>query len=249
VRFSRSVIETKFLPALLKLESLDTINSWLRVIPLTADDLSRLADAPAGRQLHWLNCRLEPSPEILRALGKFPKLAYCTFHGRMSDDDLMRFCEQLPRGITSLGLYLDRRSRMEERGIAALTALPLERLQLTYAQFDRGFVRKLAAMPELREFYPVHWGTDCPMELTDEIAEELATSKSLDTLRLKGNKFTDRGLEALAKLKTLRYLDIVHNQGMNGSKITPAGIEKLAAALPKCRIDWDGGVVEPRKIK
>lgn len=249
VKFTRSVIETKFLPALLKLESLDTINSWVLVIPLTAEELSRLADAPAGRQLEWLNCRLEPSPEILRALGRFPRLGYCSFSGRMFEDDVVRFCEQLPRGITSLGLYLDRRSRMDERGIAALTALPLEQLRLTYSRFDRDFARKLAAMPELREFYPVHWGTDSPLELTDEIAEELATSKSLDTLRLKGNKFTDRGLEALAKLKSLRYLDIVHNQGTNGTKITPAGIEKLAAALPKCRIDWDGGVVEPRKMK
>ncbi|MDW8267467.1 MAG: serine/threonine-protein kinase, partial [Gemmataceae bacterium] len=187
VRLARSVVETKFLPALLKLEHLDTINSGLVPVPLTAEDLSRLADGPAGRQLDWLNCRLEPSSEILRVLGRFPKLGHCTFHGRLYEDDMVRFCRELPRGITGLGLWLDRRSRMDERGITALTALPLERLFLTYAQFDRAFARKVATMPHLREFYPVHWGTDCPLDLTDEIAEELAASQSLDTLRLQGN--------------------------------------------------------------
>lgn len=248
LKLSPGVVKEKFLPALLKLEHLNSIDAWFHVIPLTAVHLSRLAEAPAGPQLTWLNCRLEPSAEILAALRRFPKLSHCTFSGLFFEDDMVRFCRELPRGITSLGIYLERRSRIGERGAAALSSLPLENLAITYAKFDREFARKLAAMPELREFYLAHWGTGFPLA-TDEMAEELAQSKSITTLRLQGNHLTDRGLEALAKLKTLRYLVIAHNQGTNGAKITPAGIEKVAAALPKCRIDWDGRVVEPRKMK
>jgi hypothetical protein len=28
--------------------------------------------------------------------------------------------------------------------------------------------------------------------------------------------------------------------------ITLAGIDELAKALPKCKIEWDGGVIEPK---
>lgn len=28
--------------------------------------------------------------------------------------------------------------------------------------------------------------------------------------------------------------------------VTAAGVKKLAAALPRCKIEWDGGVVEPK---
>ncbi|MFQ3591741.1 MAG: protein kinase [Gemmataceae bacterium] len=244
---TREEVRTKFLPALLQLQKLNTINSALLPIPLTAEDLLRLADAPAGRQLDWLNCRLDPTPEILRALVRFPRLSRCSFRGPLFEGDTARFCKQLPRGITSLMLLLDSRSRMDRSDIAALTALPLLRLAITYSKIDRDFVRAVAAMPELKEFSPFHWGTDCPLELTDEIAEVLATSKSLEALRLEGNQLTDKGLESLAKLKTLRGLVITHNQGRNGVKITQAGIDKFADALPKCQIIWDGGTINPRK--
>lgn len=29
--------------------------------------------------------------------------------------------------------------------------------------------------------------------------------------------------------------------------VTEAGVRELAAALPQCRIDWDGGRVEPKQ--
>jgi serine/threonine protein kinase len=239
-------VQAKYLPAVLQLQRLKTIDSWGQAIPLTADDLARLAAAPAGRQLEWFNARLEPSPEILRALARFPRLTHCSFSGRLFEDEMIRFCQHLPRGITSLGLYLDLPSQMDARGIEALTARPIRHLWLMYGGFDREFAKKVAAMPKLVEFYAIHWGQGVPMPLTDEVVAELAQSQSLQSLRLEGNQLTDAGLESLAKLKTLRYLQVNHNQGKDGVKLTQAGIAKLAAALPKCKIVWDGGTIEPK---
>jgi serine/threonine protein kinase len=239
-------VQAKYLPAVLQLPRLNTIDSWGQPIPLTADDLARLAAAPAGRQLEWFNARLEPSPEILQVLARFPRLTHCSFSGRLFEDEMIRFCQHLPRGITSLGLYLDRPSQMDARGIEALTARPIRHLLLMYGGFDREFAKKVAAMPKLVEFYPIHWGYGVAMPLTDEVVAELAQSQSLQSLRLEGNQLTDAGLESLARLKTLRYLQVNHNQGKDGVKLTQAGIAKLAAALPKCKIVWDGGTIEPK---
>jgi hypothetical protein len=30
------------------------------------------------------------------------------------------------------------------------------------------------------------------------------------------------------------------------TKVTLAGIEELRKALPQCKIEWDGGVIEPK---
>lgn len=64
----------------------------------------------------------------------------------------------------------------------------------------------------------------------------------LRALDIDGNheQITDQGLLALAEIKGLTYLNVKR------TKVTKAGIEKLATALPRCEIDWDGGNVKPR---
>jgi hypothetical protein len=52
---------------------------------------------------------------------------------------------------------------------------------------------------------------------------------------------TDAGLVHLTGLKALQQLDL------RGSKVTEAGVKKLAATLPKCRIEWDGGTIGPKE--
>jgi hypothetical protein len=39
---------------------------------------------------------------------------------------------------------------------------------------------------------------------------------------------------------SLRKIELAGNPA-----ITEAGVKKLAAALPKCAIEWDGGVILP----
>ena len=53
----------------------------------------------------------------------------------------------------------------------------------------------------------------------------------------------DGCVESLAAIKTLTRLTLA------GCKLTPEGVKRLAAALPLCRIEWDGGVIEPTPAK
>jgi hypothetical protein len=51
---------------------------------------------------------------------------------------------------------------------------------------------------------------------------------------------SDAGLTHLAGLNALTDLDI------RARKVTSKGVKELAKALPKCKISWTGGVIEPR---
>jgi eukaryotic-like serine/threonine-protein kinase len=64
--------------------------------------------------------------------------------------------------------------------------------------------------------------------------------ESLD-LRENGDRITNRGLDHLAKCRMLKSLSL------QKTKVDKSGVEKLAAALPDCRIEWDGGIVEARQ--
>ncbi len=61
----------------------------------------------------------------------------------------------------------------------------------------------------------------------------------LTAVDLKGKQAKDEGL---ANFRDCRYLKAVHLQK---TKVSAKGIEGLKKALPKCKIEWDGGVIEP----
>lgn len=65
-------------------------------------------------------------------------------------------------------------------------------------------------------------------------------SKNLHTLRLDGARVSDADLERLAGFAMLANLSIKKTQ------VTQVGVKKLAAALPACRIEWDGDVGAPK---
>jgi Leucine-rich repeat (LRR) protein len=69
---------------------------------------------------------------------------------------------------------------------------------------------------------------------------QLKDCKNLAFLHLQGGKqITDAGLADLAGLNKLTYLNLADTQ------VTAKGVAGLAKALPKCKIEWDGGVIEP----
>ena len=70
--------------------------------------------------------------------------------------------------------------------------------------------------------------------------DQVARFRKLIDLNLSGLSVSDNELE---KLKTLSELKLL---GLARSKVTEAGVKKLSAALPGCKIEWDGGVIEPR---
>lgn len=62
----------------------------------------------------------------------------------------------------------------------------------------------------------------------------------LKELILSTTHVTDKGLIHLTGLTELRWLSLKRTM------VTKEGVEKLAAALPRCRIEWNGPTIEPR---
>lgn len=60
-------------------------------------------------------------------------------------------------------------------------------------------------------------------------------------LFLRETGVSDAALETLIGFTNLTTLDA------RSTKLTPEGVTKLAAALPKCKIEHDGGTIEPKK--
>jgi hypothetical protein len=68
-------------------------------------------------------------------------------------------------------------------------------------------------------------------EVTDAKLKHLTRAKYLHCLRLDCPKVTDAAVDTLQQLKTLERLDI------HDTRISPAGMSRLRAALPGCRFD------------
>ena len=101
--------------------------------------------------------------------------------------------------------------------------------------------------------------------LTDEGMSHLAQLKNLALVNLTGTKVTDAGLAHFKELKNLEGITLWDTQigdasidiiagwtklthvRLQGTKVTAVGVNRLAEMLPKCRIEWDGGQIEPKK--
>lgn len=62
----------------------------------------------------------------------------------------------------------------------------------------------------------------------------------VDTILLSGTRVTDVGLSYFAGCAKLRQVNV------KKTTVTEAGVKKFAVALPQSRIEWDGGVIEPK---
>ena len=69
--------------------------------------------------------------------------------------------------------------------------------------------------------------------IDDEELGQIVRHPELKRLYLDNNPVTDAGLVRLEALKSLEVLNL------SGTKVTAAGVTKLQAALPKCKIEWD----------
>ncbi len=67
----------------------------------------------------------------------------------------------------------------------------------------------------------------------------LSSIQAVIDLSLSGTSLADAGIKPLFDLTNLKRLDL------RKTKVTAAKIDELKDALPKCRIEWDGGVIEP----
>ena len=76
--------------------------------------------------------------------------------------------------------------------------------------------------------------------VTDAGLVHVKDCQNLTNLYLHNTQVTDAGLAHFVACPKLASL-IVSN-----TKVTEAGVKNLSAALPGCKIEWDGGVIEPR---
>jgi len=62
----------------------------------------------------------------------------------------------------------------------------------------------------------------------------------LTELFLEGSQIGDAGLAHLQGHANLKRVHLLK------TKVTANGIEALKKALPKCKIEWEGGVIDPK---
>ncbi len=127
-------------------------------------------------------------------------------------------------------------------GLKTAEALPtlastkrLQRLELVGTSIGNDALPALAKLPDLKMLR-----LDSTKVDTAGLVH-FASFPALHSLDLRENaQVTSAGLAELAKCKTLKSV------ALQKTTIDKAGVDALAAALPDCRIEWDGGVVEPR---
>jgi serine/threonine protein kinase/formylglycine-generating enzyme required for sulfatase activity len=95
----------------------------------------------------------------------------------------------------------------------------------------------VAKHPEIEVLHAI-----CPA-LTDVSADALVTLLRLNNLRLDSTQFTDAGFLKLRQCKSLTAIYV------KNTKVSAAGVKAFHQALPKCRIEWNDGTVEPEVAK
>ena len=111
-------------------------------------------------------------------------------------------------------------------GLEHLRGTPLETLSLHWqTNLPDESLAHLAAIPNLRELSLR--GTRC---LTTDGFRHLAQVKTLQKLILTKTNFDDDAVEAIGSLDRLTHLDVTD------TKLTPAGLAYLKAAMPRCEV-------------
>ncbi len=135
---------------------------------------------------------------------------------------------------------------------------------LTYINLSRTPVTDagLAHFHECKNLTDLHlWGAN----VSDAGLAHFKDCKNLTALTLGGTKVSDAVLTHFTGCKNLAKLELNYTQQVSDAslerladypnlsqlnilktRVTEAGVKKLSAALPGCRIEWDGGVIEPK---
>ena len=226
-----------FVPAVAELRSLTVIQDWWRTLRLSAADLEKLAGSPAAASLIGVDAlTVRLTPDTLAVLKKYPKLTGFGMDAAEVDDDLLfEVKEQFPPLTYLLADNLGKSGKVTAKGWAVVTGFPLRVLSLSnWPTPDRQFCRAVAAMPDLTHLFLYDVGID------DDDAAELAKCKKLTATIFTKSRLSDAGLAHLASLSTLCGTNV------SGTKVTEAGVKKMAAALPKCKIESDFGTFLPK---
>lgn len=112
----------------------------------------------------------------------------------------------------------------------------LDSLSLTRGDIDDVGIAELRHLKKLRHLDAFG------LKITDASLAMLAKSNpSMEILQVPNTSIGDAGIAHLHEMSKLKELSL------KSTKVTQAGVDKLKAALPGCRIEWNGGVIEPTK--
>lgn len=198
-------------------------SGWLQDLALRMPDLEELIIT--GSDVVPADLRALEKCDLLKGLG----LARCEL-----DDRLLNEIAVESRFET---LALDQNSSLTDVGMARkLTNMSnLHSISLSDTSAGELSFSELANLTKLLTVNAVR------TQINDNCLRDLAKSQTIQRFLLSGNKrISDAGLRSLEQLDSLVDLQI-----QNNPQLTEPAIKKLAAALPNCKITWDGGVIEP----
>lgn len=181
--------------------------------------------------------RVNDRPEFLKVATDLPpgpvrlNLVHVMNNKQVTDTVLAHLANRLD--LTHLGLE---RTPVTDIGMAHLKdCKALVEVCLQYTATGDKTLAALAGCPNLIHL-DVH-GT----QVTDAGLVHVKGWKKLGLLWLEGTKVTDAGLAHLHACDSLAALNL------EKTEVTKEGVERLAKALPQCKIVWDGGIIEPKK--
>lgn len=157
--------------------------------------------------------------------GQFDLVTVDLFGKQIRDADLARF-DNLPRFTT---LILNS-TPIGDEGIARLGSLPeLMKVYLGGTKVTNAGLANLTRYPKIAVLH-------APRAVSDDGTESLLKWPGLTELQLFCPAVSDKSIEVLVQLPKLETMYLTH------SGITPGGVERLRAALPRCWINTDFGV-------
>ena len=121
-------------------------------------------------------------------------------------------------------------------GFVHLHGLPITTLHLGRSAVNDAGLKNLAGLKKLESIS--FWNTK---SITDAGLAALKDVSTLKTVGLDATPITDAALPHLKALTGLTLLNV------QNTKMTAGGVAELAKALPKCKVAWDGGTIEPMK--
>jgi serine/threonine protein kinase/Leucine-rich repeat (LRR) protein len=230
----------------------------LRMLGIQLSQVSELSPL-SGTALEHLYC----DPEVARKNQKV--LAALKSMKRINNVAADQFLRGTPdQGVAEWVLQVGGQLHVDEQEVGSLAALPKTPFKVTSVYLIQNPQATDDAMLRLQSLSALQGVNVSATSIGDRGLGTLAEIKTLRSLSLVSTEITDAGLEPLSKLSRLEALTLngtnITDEGLKHlahdpqltmvnllkTKVTPAGVQKLAAALPRCRIEWDGGLIEPK---
>jgi hypothetical protein len=192
---------------------------------LTTPDLLELGRSPQIRHFYW-NGSGGLEPEGMAAFAGMPELETLLLWsvGTLTDDSLIHLAGCRKLQVLNLGANGRVFTGAGLRHLAGCTSLRHLTLNHSPALQDDG-VKQLAAIRSLE----VLLLNNCP-QLTDASLDSLIMLPKLSKLYVIGTAITEAGLLKLARVKSLKWLEV------RPAQLSPEGARQLKKALPKLEV-------------